>query len=93
MGVGPINVNQTAVTDPNEGFIRRVIHDFSLCSRCHISTLELEWQEPKCSSLVLSITIRFFLQLISPTERIIFYNEYKNKDKAESNVSWCLLDC
>lgn len=42
MGAGPINVNQTALTGPNEGFIRRGIHDFSSCSQCHISTPELD---------------------------------------------------
>ncbi len=50
MGAGPINVNQTALTDPNEGFISTAIHDFSWCSWCHISTSELKQQEPKCSS-------------------------------------------
>lgn len=31
---------KTALTGPNEGFIRRFIHDFSSCAQCHISMSE-----------------------------------------------------
>lgn len=31
---------KTVLTGPNEGFIRKVIHDFSSCAQCHISMSE-----------------------------------------------------
>lgn len=68
MRAGPINVNQTALTDPNEGFIRRAIHDFSLRSQCHLPTPELELRERVFVLGGIHYLMRLFPQLTTPTD-------------------------